>query len=320
MDNEILNQVFYSINKQVNHGKIIFEGESFSKYQKVFMSTNENIKDSLNLISFDGKYKALSVMASGDHIFNLITNNILDIDTFDTNLLTSYYVLGLKRSMILKYSYKEYIEKYNLFTNMNASLEEITETIYNLLPLMDNEYRIFWKSIIDYNYKLQINNKNKINLFYMLFINLNHIDFLKSFNNYLFNEENYNILRNNINKSNISFKNINATNLGEYYKNNKYDIILLSNILDYFGKEYKKDNKKFNYKELLKYEDSLLNIMNKDGVLFLKYIINFSNRNFVRNKVFMDSNIITNEFTRESIHNISKDRVNDGMILVKKLN
>lgn len=153
---------------------------------------------------------------------------------------------------------------------------------------MDMKYRVFWEKVIDFNYMIQKNKQNKINLFYMLFVNLNHINNLIN-NNYLSNEDEYNNLKNNIVKSNIRFNNVNAINLSDFYKNNRYDVVLLSNILDYFGKEYKKINKVFNYKELLKYEDSIFNIMNKDGVLFLKYIINFSKSNFVRNNVFMDS-------------------------------
>ena len=319
MDNIALEKVLSSIEKQVNNNRILLEGESFSKYQKIFMSTNENIKDCLNLIDFKNKYKALSVMASGDHTFNLITKNIFDVDTFDTNMLTEYYVLGIKRSMIIKYTYKEYIEKYKLFTNMNASLEDITGTLYDLLPLMDMKYRLFWEKVVDFNYMIQKDKQNKINLFYMIFVNLNHIDFLIKNNNYLSSEKEYNNLKNNILKSNIRFNNVNAINLSDFYKNNRYDIVLLSNILDYFGKEYKKINKVFNYKELLKYEDSIFNIMNRDCILFLKYIINFSKSNFVRNSVFMDSFIKTSEFTRESIYRVPNSNVDDGMILVKKL-
>lgn len=319
MDNIALEKVLSSIEKQVNNNRILLEGQSFSKYQKIFMSTNENIKDSLNLIDFKKKYKALSVMASGDHPFNLITKSVFDIDTFDTNMLTEYYVLGIKRSMIIKYTYQEYIEKYKLFTNMDANLEDITEILYDLLPIMDTKYRLFWKKIIDFNYMIQKDKQNKINLFYMLFINLNHIDFIINNNNYLSNENEYNILKNNITKSNIKFNNVNATNLGEFYKENKYDIVLLSNILDYFGKEYRKNKRVFNYKELLKYEDNILSIMNRNGVLFLKYIINFSKSNFVRSNVFMDSNIKTSEFIRETIYKVPKNNIEDGVILVKKL-
>lgn len=53
MNNIALEKVLKMIEKQVRLGKILLEGESFSKYQKIFMSTNENIKDSLNLVEFE---------------------------------------------------------------------------------------------------------------------------------------------------------------------------------------------------------------------------------------------------------------------------
>ena len=59
--------------------------------------------------------------------------------------------------------------------------------------------------------------------------------------------------------------------------------------------------------------------MNRNGVLFLKYIINFSKSNFVRSNVFMDSNIKTSEFIRETIYKVPKNNIEDGVILVKKL-
>ena len=60
-------------------------------------------------LDFKDKKKALSVLASGDHVFNLIYYGILNIDTFDTNRLTEYYALGLKRAALLAFTYEEYL-------------------------------------------------------------------------------------------------------------------------------------------------------------------------------------------------------------------
>ena len=91
------------IKTQIDNGKIYVFGKSFSKYQKVYCCTNENINGYMNKFNFDNKENALTVMASGDHVFNLACNDILYIDTFDTNILTEYYVLGIKRSAILAF-------------------------------------------------------------------------------------------------------------------------------------------------------------------------------------------------------------------------
>ena len=164
------------IKKQVKIDRVSLINEPFSKYQKVYLSTNENIKEYLDLVSFKNKTNALTVLASGDHAFNLITKGILNIDTFDTNILTTYYVFGLKYAMILKYSYKEYLNILSILTNKQTNLELITTIIKDLLPYMDLKYRNYWNEIIDYNYNIQKDKSNHINIIYLLFMNIYSID------------------------------------------------------------------------------------------------------------------------------------------------
>ena len=66
-----------------------------TSYSKVYLWTNENIDAYLNIVDISSKENALSVLASGDQTFNLITKGIMNIDTFDTNKLTEYFALGL---------------------------------------------------------------------------------------------------------------------------------------------------------------------------------------------------------------------------------
>ena len=313
----MINEVQNIIYNQVNNGKYYSSGIPFSKYQKVYLSTNENINEYLNNVDFNKKTNALSVMASGDHIFNIINKGILNIDTFDTNAITEYYVLGLKKAMILKYNYKEYLKTYSKFCDKFISLDELTFILKELLIYMDDKYKIFWNSIIEYNYKIQKNNKNKINLFYMLFINISSVDYITKNNNYLLNENEYNKLKDNINKTNILFKNINAKDLYKEF-NNKYDFILLSNILDYFNKYY---NYKFDYDCLREYIDNLFNILKENGTIFLNYIIKYSTNNFKRNYIINNSNIKITDLSQEKVISVNSfDRTNcqDGVLLVKK--
>lgn len=76
--------------------------ENYIKYHNAFSNrvysyTNENIKSYLNNFDFNGKSSALSVLSSGDQVFNLIHNGITNIDTFDSNYLTEFYSLGIKK-------------------------------------------------------------------------------------------------------------------------------------------------------------------------------------------------------------------------------
>lgn len=258
------------IANQIEKGFEFVDGKPFSEYQKVYFSTNENIKGYLNIENIKDKENALSVLASGDHSFNLIAEGILDIDTFDTNKLTEYYVFGLKKALILKYNYKEYLNIISLLINENTSFYIINDILYDLLSYMDIKYREFWKNILDYNYKEQKNSNIKLNLIKMLFINIKDGS---NFNNYIENEEKYLKLKNNINKVNITFKCANAKNLYDEF-NRKYNLILLSNILDYFGVNWNIND----------YTNKLNKICNDNYIIFLKYIYLYYTDNFTRTK------------------------------------
>ena len=304
------------IDTQVNNGKISVTGHAFSGYQKVYFSTNENINAYLKLVNFSKKNNALSVLASGDHTFNLITKGILEIDTFDTNKLTEYYVLGLKRALIIKHDYKTYNDILSLLTNPETSNEVISSIIYDLLPLMDYKYRIFWNEIVDYNNKLQKNNDIKLNLIELLFINIEDV---MTYNNYLMCEENYNKLKDNLKNSNITFNNVNAADLSKTY-NDKYDFILLSNILDYFYKEY---GSKWDITKLNEYVYKLDKLLKKDGVIFLNYLYFYYSENNTRTfSLIKQSNINKNDLD-ENNYLVEKietagHKYGDGMILQKK--
>ena len=106
---DCINETKNIVKKQIDEQKVTMFGIPFSEYQKVYASTNENIYGYMSKLDFNGKNNALSVMASGDHAFNAALYGIKEIDTFDTNKLTIYYSLGIKRSAILKYNYKDYL-------------------------------------------------------------------------------------------------------------------------------------------------------------------------------------------------------------------
>ena len=315
-DNKAIEYSKRMIKDQVIKGKYSISGMPFTKYQKVYFSSNENIKEYLNLVDFNNKNNALTVMGSGDHLFNLINKGIKYIDTFDTNLLTKYFVLGLKYAMIKKYSYNEYLNIYSKLININTSLDDITVIINDLLDYMDVRYKKYWDVIINYNYKEQKEKDTDINLIYLLFINLEPVNFIKEGNIYLNSEEDYNKLKSIIDRINISFNNINATNLSKVYKE-KYDFILLSNILDYFNKYFYKE---FDIYSLKQYIEELKKILDDEGIIFLKYIFGYASKNFTRSNLFTYPNINKSNFVNEEIYKIKSlsSHCYDGVIITKK--
>ena len=173
--------------------------ENYIKYHNAFSNrvysyTNENIKSYLNNFDFNDKNSALSVLSSGDQVFNLIHNGITNIDTFDSNYLTEFYSLGIKKAMILKYNYKDFLHKYLDLLLGYYSIYKESIFIEKLLPYMDNRYAIFWNELVKFNYDLQSNNSDK-RLLISDIVTKKFImkDRIKLYNNYLSSNEDYEI-------------------------------------------------------------------------------------------------------------------------------
>lgn len=299
------------IKNQVNQKRITNVFEPFSKYSKGYLWTNENIKEYINKKYISEYNSALSVTASGDHLFNLILNNVLNIDTFDTNTLTEYNVLGLKKALIEKFKYNDFLTICELIANNMLTLEETTYLIKDLLPLMDKKYRKYWQNIFEYNYQLQKNNDEYLDLFAMLFININEKNNFIRRNSYLMGKDNYDKFKENMMRANINFYCINAINILDTFPNQKYDVILLSNILDYITINW-------NYEQLKKFEDELLFITNNNGKIFLAYLLNYYNKN--NKNIFRRADIKKEELINEIIIALKeKDyKHNDAVILIRK--
>lgn len=299
------------IKNQVNQKRITNVFEPFSKYSKGYLWTNENIKEYINKKYISEYNSALSVTASGDHLFNLILNNVLNIDTFDTNTLTEYNVLGLKKALIEKFKYNDFLTICELIANNMLTLEETTYLIKDLLPLMDKKYRKYWQNISEYNYQLQKNNDEYLDLFAMLFININEKNNFIRRNSYLMGKDNYDKFKENMMRANINFYCTNAINILDTFPNQKYDVILLSNILDYITINW-------NYEQLRKFEDELLSITNNNGKIFLAYLLNYYNKN--NKNIFRRADIKKEELINEIIIALKeKDyKHNDAVILIRK--
>lgn len=299
------------IKNQVNQKRITNVFEPFSKYSKGYLWTNENIKEYINKKYISEYNSALSVTASGDHLFNLILNNVLNIDTFDTNTLTEYNVLGLKKALIEKFKYNDFLTICELIANNMLTLEETTYLIKDLLPLMDKKYRKYWQNISEYNYQLQKNNDEYLDLFAMLFINITEKNKFIRINSYLMGKDNYDKFKENMMRANINFYCTNAINILDTFPNQKYDVILLSNILDYITINW-------NYEQLRKFEDELLFITNNNGKIFLAYLLNYYNKN--SKNIFRRADIKKEELINEIIIELKeKDyKHNDAVILIRK--
>lgn len=187
---------------------------SFSMYDRVYEYATENIKDSIG--SYDGNDRILTVLSSGDHVFNYIVNGAENIESFDINAFTRYY-FELKRACIEKFQYNEFLE--NADSLLTYALEHLDE-----LPLSRESYN-FW-----YYYKESKFPENYCSFLYKVPYGVRH------FNNY-FEGKNYDKLQ-SILKSGIDipFHRIEAINLNKSV-DGKFSEINFSSIYSLISKK-----------------------------------------------------------------------------------
>ena len=161
---------------------------------------------------------------------------------------------------------------------------------FDLLMYMDEPYKTFWQAILDYNYHFQKENNIHTNFMYGLNINAG-LKIIPDFCPFLTNEAEFNKLKEKINASTIQFKYCNAIKLADTFKK-KYDLILLSNILDYafiyWGSNWQ-------MQKLNDYINILQKMLKKNGIIFLHYIFNntkcFHQANFYKPYLNFDDEI-----------------------------
>lgn len=320
--NEAINATKKMIEAQVDAQKIMMMGIPFSEYQRVYKDTNENIDGYMNLMALEGKENALTVLASGDHAFNLAYHGISNIETFDTNRLTEYYSLGLKRAAILKYDYAGYLYFMRKIVDKATPLEELTELVRGLFPYMESKTYIYWQYVVEYNYQIQKQSSDPLNLFQMILINIQKEEMAIAKNTYLKNKDHYNILKANLKKVEISFQCCDCMNLDSVFKS-QYDLLFLSNIADYFDKSF---GLYWKYNKLKKYEERLLKIMKENGQIALAYLIScysLSTGNFRTYPVLSSKLKIADLDQKETLifshidSGVPSDKIKDGLILRK---
>ena len=222
---------------------------TFQEYDKIYPFTSESLSSYIT----DAKDKnVLSVASSGDHMLELYYRNANEVDIFDINKLTKYYV-DLKYNAI---KYLEYDEFFSLFNNKNNNNSK--ELLDKLKPYLNKDAYDAFVYIIKY-----FSNSNGIigtNLFFF-----NNKDIKSYYGNRCsyFDSNKYYELKNKI--IDKSYKYINSDIYNLINKLNKeYDLIYLSNIEDY----QKDKNKYINFlKELKEY-------LKEDGQLFFAYKYN----------------------------------------------
>lgn len=192
---------------------------AFQDKSSVFLFSNENVAGTMQILENIGGANVLSVAASGDSVFDAYLAGAKNVDTFDINSFQKL-VMELKMHMIKHIDYYDFLSFF--FSNSNFFEQDIIAPIEGKFsqPLKHfiTKYKIHGRDLFKYRAA-------------------HHPDFNPFFNlNYLKTEQNYYKLR-GILPDKINFKHCDLVNVSEKF-NQRYDIILLSNIFDYMFNEH----------------------------------------------------------------------------------
>ncbi len=194
-------------------------GPVFHSHSIIYSSTNEIISSPLYKNCLTGKERVLSVIGSGDQILNSILLGSKDITGFDISRFTGYY-LKLKIAALKTLKYKEYISFFEC-QNKNRFSKDLYDRMINNL---DSETEYFWSNILSlYNPEI---------LEYSDFFAPIERKRFKKNNPYLESKSKYDLLKSNIKDVDLNIIHADIFNLVDTLKG-KYDLVNLSNIIDY---------------------------------------------------------------------------------------
>lgn len=280
--------LFYS--KLIIKNGDYYSGLRFREYSKGYMGTTENVRFYLEKEKLKQE-KALTILGSGDHVFNLILKGFKVIDAFDINKL-QYFVYHLRRTMIEVLSYKEFLEV-NLYFD-NYRIENLREIIDRLKRHLKEDVYEYYCKILEY-----AKTRGSLeNLYYFVIA-----DLWKDDNLYLKNENSYLDLKSKLNDVKVNLYFGDARALHESFRNN-YDIILLSNITEYFGTQ----KKPLTLQEYQDFINKYFGLLNGDGLL-INYL-------YIKGgKPFLNSDILLSDLIKGDVVLINE---NAGYLRVRK--
>ncbi len=210
----------------------------FSEYCSIFTFATENLDSYLKELNVVNK-KVLTVTSSGDQLINLALLKANEIDCFDINRLCYYYT-KLKITGLMFLDYEEFIKYFvycedsvlmaNVLYALDINEQCLNYNIYNKISeKLDSDVRYFFdKLYAEYHYDgIHIARS-------ALFNNISLVSAMYN-NTYLASRENYYNARQQIkhlqDNNKIKFYNLDVFELHKL--DQKYDIVLLSNIYDY---------------------------------------------------------------------------------------
>ena len=228
------------LKKDVYYAQKVCKKRSFVNYSKIYFNTNEKIDELLEKVDLKGK-KVFSVLSSSDQYLKINKNGANCTDVFDRNRLTYYYYYMRIWSII----YRGSLYPLELLEN---KYQEIENLLSEVVVHSEEEKRavLFWQILV----KKKVDFSNMFNVLEDSYLtdNVSSFEF--------------------VDKSKVTFINVDFFKKSNFQR--KYDIVFLSNILEWTNGDVRLTKKM---------ENNLLKLLNPNGMVLcsrLNYVFKYN--------------------------------------------
>lgn len=257
----------------------------FQEYSKGYLFSTEYISRYLHEIP-ESATRALTVLSSGDHVFNLVSHGITNIDAFDINTL-SYFTFWLKFAFILNLSYNQFIRLPKIIRKASAMATFFRYIEASKKDMPEDVYNYFWEAIRIAS-SLGVSN-GLFNLYLPAYSSL------KPSNQYLKNEQEFMRLKSALRLLDINFYFGDAREIPDMLTGN-YGAILLSNITDYLGSV----GDELTIAKFREYINSFAKFLDDPGVI-ISYLYGLNSQELI-----LDSTITLEQLGHENVRRLTR--------------